>query len=277
MRTLVHISISWFYAFISSLQFLTRLPIPINIPYERKIIQRSVVYYPIAGLIIGLFLLILSKYLPHVLPAAPAAVFICIFWIISSGGLHMDGLMDTADGILSYRSKDKMLEIMKDSRVGAMGVIVFVCSLFFKTALLFSLLDSDPQTALLTYLIFIPIWSRLMMVWAARLYPYARQEKGFGTEVSRIPFSYAVLATGNALMSSLFMYGLLIKDVSWSEDFIIMLFLFLISGITMWGIAHVLNRKLGGLTGDTYGAINELVEIVLLMSLVIYGHAFMNG
>ncbi|NDI35807.1 adenosylcobinamide-GDP ribazoletransferase [Chengkuizengella sediminis] len=275
MRTIYQLFLSWLQAFICALQFLTRFPVPIKVPYESKIIQRSVVFYPIAGWIIGLFLWLLSYFVPSVLPSAPSAVLICIFWMISSGGLHMDGLMDTADGILSYRSKNKMLEIMKDSRVGAMGVIVCVCYLIFKMTLVFSLLESEHQSILFSYIVFIPIWSRLVIVWAAKLYPYARQEKGFGTDVSLIPYVYAVLAMINALVISFIMYNFISVHGSWIEGFILMVLLILISTITMWVISHMLYQKLGGLTGDTYGAINELVELVLLMSLVIYGEKLM--
>ncbi|MFS1511615.1 adenosylcobinamide-GDP ribazoletransferase [Chengkuizengella sp. SCS-71B] len=275
MRIIVQLFISWFQAFICALQFLTRFPIPINVPYERNIIQKSVVFYPFAGFIIGLLLWFISYVVPSVLPSAPSAVLICIIWLVSSGGLHMDGLMDTADGILSYRSKNKMLEIMKDSRVGAMGVIVCVCYLIFKMTLLFSLLENEQHTSILSYILFIPIWSRLMMVLAAKWYPYARQEKGFGTDVSRIPFVYAVLSMINALVISLIMYNFLPIHDSWTEVLILIIVLILISTITMWVISHALYQKLGGLTGDTYGAINELVEVVLLMSLVIYAEKLM--
>ncbi|WP_160647053.1 adenosylcobinamide-GDP ribazoletransferase [Chengkuizengella marina] len=275
MRNIYLLFLSWFQAIICALQFLTRFPIPINVPYEPKIIQRSVVFYPLAGFMIGLLLWFLSYVVPSVLSSAPSAVLICIIWLVSSGGLHMDGLMDTADGILSYRSKSKILEIMKDSRVGAMGVIVCVCYLIFKMTLVYSLLENEQHTSLLSYLVFIPIWSRLMMVWAAKSYPYARQEKGFGTDVSRIPFVYAVLAMINALFISLIMYNFIPIHSSWKEAFILMMVLILISTMTMWVISHVLYKKLGGLTGDTYGAINELVEVVLLMSLVIYAEKLM--
>ena len=77
------------------------------------------------------------------LPTMPAAVLLLAIWVVLTGGLHLDGLMDTADGILSHRPREQMLEIMKDSRVGAMGVIVCVLHLLLKFSLLYTLLDAE--------------------------------------------------------------------------------------------------------------------------------------
>ncbi|MCZ4151790.1 adenosylcobinamide-GDP ribazoletransferase, partial [Escherichia coli] len=100
------------------------------------LLRESVVYYPLVGAAIGLAVWLGGALFGTVLPALPAAVLTLTLWVWLTGGLHLDGWMDTADGLLSYRSRERMLEIMKDSRVGAMGVIACVLLLMMKAALL---------------------------------------------------------------------------------------------------------------------------------------------
>ena len=126
---------------IAAFQFLTRLPIPVQIDYTDRVFRRSAIFYPLVGFVIGFFLLLAGEGLALCLPAMPAAVLLLGFWVVLTGGLHLDGLMDTADGILSHRPREQMLEIMKDSRVGAMGVIVGVLHLLLKFSLLYTLLE----------------------------------------------------------------------------------------------------------------------------------------
>ena len=110
----------------AAFQLITRIPIPIMIPFVPQVLARSVVYYPLVGTVVGGITAAVGWFLFAYAPAMPAAVSSVILWALLSGALHLDGLMDTADGVLSHRSRDRMLEIMKDSRVGAMGVIAAV-------------------------------------------------------------------------------------------------------------------------------------------------------
>ena len=134
--------VDWLRAGLAAFQFLTRLPIPVQIDYTERVFQRSSVFYPLVGFVIGLLLLLAGEGLTQVLPTMPAAVLLLAIWVVLTGGLHLDGLMDTADGILSHRPREQMLEIMKDSRVGAMGVIVCVLHLLLKFSLLYTLLEA---------------------------------------------------------------------------------------------------------------------------------------
>lgn len=110
-------------AFIAALQFLTRLPIPVQVADDPGVFRRSTVFYPAAGLVIGGMVAGIGYGASFVFPAPVNAALLLCIWVLLTGGLHLDGLMDTADGLLSHRSRERMLEIMKDSRVGAMGVI----------------------------------------------------------------------------------------------------------------------------------------------------------
>ncbi|WP_148091983.1 adenosylcobinamide-GDP ribazoletransferase, partial [Paenibacillus sp. 598K] len=112
------------------------------------------------------------------LPTLPAAVLVLIAWAALTGGLHLDGWMDTADGVLSHRSRERMLEIMRDSRVGAMGVIAGTLLLMFKLSLLASLLALRPMSEALMWLAIIPLWSRWWMSVAVIGWPRARADGG---------------------------------------------------------------------------------------------------
>src|SRR5690606_5946187 len=115
MRTSHNRFIGGMQAFAAALQFLTRLPIRVQLNYNEDLFRRSTVYYPAAGALIGLLTAIAGFLLTYALPAAPASVLVLSVWIGLTGALHLDGLMDTADGLLSHRSRERMLEIMKDS------------------------------------------------------------------------------------------------------------------------------------------------------------------
>src|SRR5690554_3038135 len=109
----------WLHACISAFQLLTTLYVPIKITYNDATNRRSVVFYPLAGSVIGLLLFMAALGLSYVLPSIVAGVCLLIIWVVLTGGIHLDGLLDTADGILSRQPREKMLEIMKDSRIGA--------------------------------------------------------------------------------------------------------------------------------------------------------------
>ncbi|MDD2497634.1 MAG: adenosylcobinamide-GDP ribazoletransferase, partial [Desulfitobacteriaceae bacterium] len=106
---------------IIALTFLTRIPIKINFTYDEKDLGRTSRYFPLVGLIIGLLVAGVA-YVFGGIDRQLGAVAAILTGVILTGGLHLDGFMDTADGIFSARKRDKMLEIMKDSRVGAHGV-----------------------------------------------------------------------------------------------------------------------------------------------------------
>ncbi|NEW08189.1 adenosylcobinamide-GDP ribazoletransferase [Paenibacillus sp. SYP-B3998] len=265
---------NWLHGGIAAFQFLTRLPIPVQIEYTGQVFRRSVVFYPLAGLVIGLILFFAGQGLRFMMPAMPAAVLLLGLWVFLTGGLHLDGLMDTADGILSHRPLEQMLEIMKDSRVGAMGVIVCVLHLLLKFSLLFSMLGSEQGgwKAASFFLVMIPIWSRWFMVVAIYGWPYARRESGLGSLFHGVTKGYVALSTVGALLVTTIaaaighsrLTALLGAVPAWS--FVIGFFVLTFLGGYL--AAVYISRKLGGLTGDTYGALNELLEAFLLLVAV---------
>ncbi|GGG11620.1 adenosylcobinamide-GDP ribazoletransferase [Paenibacillus abyssi] len=265
-----HYLLRWVQAFITALQFLTRLPIPLHIAFTNETTRRSVVFFPFAGLLIGLLVTSSGAVLQHLLPALPAAVMMLAVWVALSGGLHLDGWMDTADGVLSHRSRERMLEIMKDSRVGAMGVIAGVLLLLLKFALLSAQLEQQLSWIVMGHLIAIPVWSRLAMAMAMVGWRMARGSEGMAGLFGGVGTRHLMGSCAVTLTAILTVY--LLMGMSPGAAMFYLVAAFIITIIASWGMGWWLNRKLGGLTGDTYGAINEAVEVVLLIALAIWMH-----
>lgn len=241
-----------------ALSFLTRLPVGrvASEDYMRDL-GRSAGLFPLVGLLVGL--IALGTYLVSRLffGPAPAAVATMVAGIWASGMLHLDGLMDTADGVLSSRSLERMLAIMKDSRSGAMGVAVGALALLFR----FSLLLDLPRGMLPAALLAAPALGRMIMPLAAVGWPPARGEEGLGSSFARYVGRGRVAV---ALLSGLLLAIALPAAVgglgqSWR-------------GLAAWlaavgvclGGGRWLANRLGGLTGDTYGALSELAELAAL-------------
>ncbi|WP_068498896.1 adenosylcobinamide-GDP ribazoletransferase [Paenibacillus kribbensis] len=283
----------------AAFQFLSRLPVKAELDFSPELLKRSASYYPLVGAVIGLIVWCFAVLVSWVLPPLPCAVLTLVVWVWLTGGLHLDGWMDAADALFSYRSRERMLEIMKDSRVGAMGVIACVLLLMLKASLLYIVLDTTLNERNLSGLLLLPmVWSRWFMVHAMKRWPKARNDDGLaarfadmsGGRVGLAVF-WAVLVTlvaaigqyilaalpiGTGGIGNLSMAGAYLrKFLLYSENLPIwigfVLLPWLAYGVGTF-VAHRINRRLGGLTGDIYGALNELLETVLLLLIVIlYG------
>jgi adenosylcobinamide-GDP ribazoletransferase len=245
--------------------------------------------------IIGIIVWGIAALTAMVLPPLPCAILTLAVWVWLTGGLHLDGWMDAADALFSYRSRERMLEIMKDSRVGAMGVIACVLLLMLKAALLYTVLVEQNVSGLLLLPM---VWSRWFMVHAMKRWPKARNDDGLAARFADMSGGRAGLAvfwavvvtlgaaagqyilagpatategSGNLSLAGTHLQTLL----SYSESLPIWIG-FALLPLLAYGVgtftANRINRRLGGLTGDIYGALNELLETVLLLFIVIlYG------
>ncbi|MGO4543998.1 adenosylcobinamide-GDP ribazoletransferase [Paenibacillus sp. 2TAB23] len=258
-------------ALAAAIQFLTRFPVPVNIPFQGPVLSRSVVYFPVAGMLLGACLYGFAWLLTLFVPAWPSAVLMLGLWTALSGGLHLDGLMDTADGVLSHRSRDRMLEIMKDSRVGAMGVLAAVLLLMLKASLLAELLSHELAASFGCMLMIVPIWSRAWMSAAIARWPFARAGEGIAVLFNEVKGIHAAAALLIAAISSSAI--LMITEHELKATLLWVLAFIIVTTSAGGALAAWLNRKLGGLTGDTYGAMNELIEAMLLLVVVIWLHA----
>ncbi|MEO3943848.1 adenosylcobinamide-GDP ribazoletransferase [Gorillibacterium sp. CAU 1737] len=298
-------------AAICALQFLTRIPMPIQLDYTPALFRRSVVFYPFVGGVIGIILSAFAYGAGMILPVGPAAVLTLILWVALSGGFHLDGWMDTADGLLSHRSPDKMLEIMKDSRVGAMGVMAAVLLLLAKASFLTSLLSpvhlagltgqqgmaggslsltggalalfapsAQGGASAFLLLAVIPVWSRWWMVIGMAGWPYARKESGLGSLFREVGLRQAAGSALSAGMTTLLLtalYAIVLSPGESTSALAILLTAFVLSAAALlivflvgWPFARAVHRKLGGLTGDIYGAMNEGLEAVLLLAALLF-------
>ncbi|TBL78286.1 adenosylcobinamide-GDP ribazoletransferase [Paenibacillus thalictri] len=257
----------WWHGLVIAFQFLTKMPLPLHVPYVPHTVSRSLRFYPLVGMFIGLIVYAVAVLLPAQAAPLNAAVALLV-WTLLTGGLHMDGWMDTADAFGSHRDRARMLEIMKDSRVGAMGVIAAIFLLLLKWAALWMLLAcgtggfAGAQTApgswlsggLLFGFVTIPAVSRWCMVAAIIRGSYIGSAGGLGSYFSAARVSDWVVASCFCLA------GLcIVPSASWLAVTAVQL------GVA-WLAGRYVTGKLGGWTGDTYGALNEAVELAGLLA-----------
>ncbi|WP_274651457.1 adenosylcobinamide-GDP ribazoletransferase [Paenibacillus humicola] len=248
----------------AAFQLLSRVPIPFSLPFTPPVLARSAVYFPAVGALLGAVLAITGWVLGKGVPALPAAVLLLIVWTVYSGALHLDGLMDTADGVLSHRPRERMLEIMKDSRVGAMGVTAAALLLLFKFSLLAALLDGGRWAEAWPAVAAACMWSRLWLVFAMACWPFARPDEGLAAMFARVKLRHAAaaLAVNVLLIAAVYAASGMPFAVS-AASIAVQAAIAAGAGTAACGW---LSRKLGGLTGDTYGAVNELLEALLLFA-----------
>lgn len=252
-------------AFLAAIQFLTRIPVPIRIDYGASLLARSTVFFPLAGLGIGLLLILSAWLMLFLLPHYVVAVLLVVCWVALTGALHLDGLIDTADGMLSHRSRLEQLEIMKDSRIGAMGAVVAILYLLLKIVLVYACFRELPANWSWALLVVIPVFSRCVMVLAIVFWPYARAEHSLGRWFAEAGLPHAVLAFVLTVIIALLSTAIVFGSDSWfvpAVYVIVMLGFAIVFGMLVCGYV---TRKLGGMTGDTFGALNELTEVALLL------------
>lgn len=238
--------------FLIAWQLLTSIPLGRRgLTIQRP--GRSMAWFPLVGLIIGAILAGLDFLLAPVLPDLPATALVLVAWVVLTGGLHLDGFVDCCDGLLVAKPAEQRLEIMKDSRVGAFGVIGVVSLLLVKFSALATLAPGDR----LGWLLVVPTLSRWTMVWAAWRYPLARRD-GFAAWF-RAGLSWPhVLVAGSTALAVALLIGRLAGLGSFAA---IWLFTILFA---IW-----VQRRIPGLTGDVYGALNELAEVVGLLFIIL--------
>ena len=225
-------------------------------------------YLPAVGTLVGSILALLALVCNELLLAPPlVAAALLTFWIVITGAIHLDGLMDTADGVFSHRSRERMLEIMKDPRAGNFGVVSGVLIILLKFAALLSL----NWHWIFASLLLIPGWARWSEVIAIKYFPYAREE-GMGKiwHISTGKFDLLISAIAPLMVSLFFCYD--------SNSFI---YLWLIPLTVLPGLlaSMWINKVLGGQTGDSYGANVEVSEAAgLIGASLLYAnlHAICN-
>ncbi len=249
--------------YLLALSFLTVIPININYTATEKQMERTLIFYPVVGITLGLVIAGFSWLFNYLDMGLAGDTLVVIFLVILTGGLHMDGLMDTADGIMSGKDREMKLEIMKDSRVGAMGALACVSIIILKI----SLLSIIPFPQKLSALILAPALARWSFAYGIIKYPYARSKPGlgsiYGENKKNITLMLATIIVIIAAYLTFNWQGIILA---------VAVFIFIVM------INKVFVVFLGGLTGDTYGAAGELVETwVFLCAALLVKVVFILG
>ena len=235
-------------SFLIGLQFLTRIHLVRQTVWTAEDFGRSTRFFPLVGLVLGICYALSAWLLLYAFGMRSlTAALLLILPLLLTGGLHADGFMDTADGVFSGRDRARKLEIMKDSRVGAFGVVSFVMLMFVQYALL-----SDLAPMLFVPALFVmPIIGRLAMVLAVACFPYAREDgmgKTFADMADRSTVMIAALTTAVLVLP----WGMLATAALVLGTLFALLF------------CRTMTNILGGVTGDVYGAATVLTETLVL-------------
>lgn len=241
----------WLAQLIAAVTFYTRMPVPGHWPMNFEGIAR---YAPMVGLGIGGLLAVSDGGLAWLgIPAATRSGLLIALWLWMTGGLHLDGAIDTADG-LAVPDKTRRLAVMADSQAGAFGVMTAVVLVGLKGVALF-----DLDTMRWFGIMAAAGWGRWGQVVAIACYPYLKAE-GKGALHKRYAHPTTDWLVGLILLAGFCGIAILIQPEQW---------LFILSAT--WGgfaiaimVGAWLNHQLGGHTGDTYGAIVEWSEVLLL-------------
>lgn len=237
---------------LTALGFLTALPVPRQ-QVGAATLARSLIFFPFVGLLVGAILFAIDLALARLLPRELRAALLIAALLALTRALHLDGLMDCCDGLFGGFTPERRLAIMRDSRVGAFGVLGAIVFLLLRYGGLIALAGDWRLVGLLLP----PTLGRWAMALAIVGFPYARAS-GMGAAFKEAGRGWHVgLATFAAVGVGLGLW------LPWGGAAIALVALIaLAAGRFMVG-------RLGGLTGDCYGAINELVEAVLLIGIVV--------
>ncbi len=240
--------------FLRAFSFLTILPVGQISVSEEKELARSMAFFPLVGLVIGL-ILALGYYLLSFLFPRPLALWLTIGLLaFLTRGLHLDGFADTVDGLASSGTREKILEVMRDSRIGAFGVISLILLIGAK----YLTLDQISTESIPYSLILMAVMGRNSMVLICYRSPYARSSEGLAK-----PFTEN-LGTREMAISLVSAFGIALLLMGLKG---ILVFL----GICLFSLGYrfFFIKKLGGVTGDILGAANELSELLCLILLII--------
>lgn len=250
--------------FLSALRFLTIIPVPLWREASPEEVGGSLGYFPLVGFIIGLILAVLNWLLRLILPPTVINSLLIAAMVLLSGALHLDGFIDTCDGLAGHRTVEDRWRIMHDSRSGAFGIVGAVVLLLVK----YASLSSAPANLMTATLVTMPVVSRWAMVYAVFAYPYARPA-GLG-KVFKEGASGLRLA-----LATVFTLAVTIGAAWWAKTgYFYLVGLVIVFGIWLLTllVATYLKRKLAGLTGDTYGAINEVAEVGVLLIICLLAY-----
>ena len=237
--------------FLLMIQFFTRVPIKKNLPCEPKNFRRGMVFLPFIGLLIGGIQYGVIYLLRGYLPSSIVAAMVVLLPIIITGGLHIDGLGDTCDGFFAFtKDKDRIIEIMKDSHAGTFAICAIIGNMLLQYGAIDYLIDQEAFGALLVVIMFSKLFVLLTGLWGR-----AAKEQGSGN-----------LFVGNVSVVVLIIsviYSVLIGSVVITLlTSLILLLAGLVGALLFYWLCYT---KIKGITGDTFGALQELTTVIMLI------------
>ena len=262
--------------FLITLGFMTRIPVSQKIPFKEGDLEKGIVYFPIIGLLLGGISASFYQIAMLFFPKSFAVLLAITSNLFLTGAFHLDGLCDTVDGIYSARTKERMLEIMKDSHIGTNGVAALVLDLAFKYIGIYY-----SPIPVLTILI-LPVAGKMIqgVMGYRAVYP---REKGLGLFVGTVTKGRTIMSY--SIGAIILMVGLSIMNWYIGKPAIFSgtgmeyrllnggvvgaIFSMILLVAAVWFRKYI-EKKIGGITGDVMGAASELCEIILLFLLNIH-------
>ncbi len=243
-------------------QFFTRIPIPIAVPANPKSFRRGVVFLPLVGAVIGIILAGINYFIEPYISPLVASIVIVIAEIILTGGLHLDGLADSFDGLYSARKKERMLEIMKDSHIGTYGVIALIMTLMLKVAIIYTI----PASIKFNLLLVMPIVSRFGVVFLGYRFKYARED-GLGNWLIGNVAIYHVIVS--AIVTGIIVWALF-------DNVYLSIFFVGIAVVFAQIYGYRVKKQIDGITGDILGSYIELMEVLQLFCYMVAIQVFIS-
>lgn len=242
--------------FLDILSFMTTLPVRSG-GFDEEF-HRGVMFFPTIGLILGLVYVTVESVAQPIFGEMITAILVIVTGVLLTGGLHLDGLGDTFDGVYSYRSREKIMEIMKDSRIGTNGLLAIFLVLLLKIAGLAKLLDDGYTVAL-----FVPIAGRIISMTACYVGIPAKTAGSGNAFIGKVSQKDYRMGLFSGLLY------LLLFSLFLGKGALLLMNLLALGGAMIFVMLFIrqMKRRIGGLTGDVLGAICELAEMVYLLVL----------
>lgn len=245
-------------AFAAAVQFLLVSPAFVKRPFTPRELGRSTAFYPLVGLLLGALLAAADLLLGYLFPVEVRSALVLGLWIVLTGGLHFDGFLDACDGLIGGNTPERRLEIMRDERAGAFAIAGGALILLT----MFSALNVIAPVRWAALLL-APVLGRCGITLSVVSFPYARAS-GLGRDIEdQARAGHAAVAVLSALAIagavSLRLHNLIAAAC-------------LASAAVVWWLASgFVLRRIPGMTGDTYGAINMLIEATVLLTFAAAG------
>lgn len=247
-------------------QFLTIIPVKDMGPVSEKEMGDTTAVFPLVGFAEGVVLAVSASLFLKVFPAELTNALLVLMLVIMNGGLHLDGLSDTFDALGSRGDIETKLSIMKDSTVGPFGVMAIVMTLLLKYVLLNTIFFQSEVPGYLAALVALPVLSRWAMVTAAYYSKSARQD-GLGRLFIEHTETRQLISATAAAIITLSLVCIL------SAQFSLLMFYFMFAMPVLFALSYgavwFFKNKIDGMTGDSFGAVNEIAALLFLIMVVV--------